>query len=65
MQLRIMTKNELIIEISKPIHDYYADNSSVKILLLNANIKGANNNQSDEDRERKGGYNHLILTMST
>ena len=61
MQFRIVKKNELINEINKLIHDYYADNSSVEILSLNANIKGAIINQSDEHRDNKGDYNHLYF----
>ena len=53
-------KNELINDINE-LNDYSGDNSSVKILSLTANIKGANINQSDEHRDNKGGYNHLYF----
>ena len=53
-------KNDLSNEINK-LNDYYADNTSVKVLSLNANIKGANINQSDEHRDNKGGYNQLYF----
>ena len=48
-------KNELINEINMLLHDCYADNSSVIFLSLNAKIKGAEINLSDEHHDKIWG----------